>query len=89
MGDTVVKSFADFTIWLGSLSVLPDESGIRATVKSNLAKVRQSNLLKRDASLPNKNQSNTAEKPEDNDIPKDPKIHLDSVALNRLAIADG
>ncbi|KAK8185347.1 uncharacterized protein BKA78DRAFT_346679 [Phyllosticta capitalensis] len=85
MGDTVVKSFADFTIWLGSLSVLPDESGIRATVKSNLAKVRQSNLLKRDASLPNKNQSNTAEKPEDNDIPKDPKIHLDSVALNRLA----
>ncbi|KAK7551653.1 potassium channel-like protein [Phyllosticta paracitricarpa] len=89
MGDTVVKKFADFTIWLGSLTVLPHESGIRATVKSNLARLRQSNLLKRDASLSG-NEKSSAHRPSfngdhsDNSF-RDKKSHLDSVALNRLA----
>jgi len=29
MGDTVVKAFSDFTIWIGSLTVLPGEHGIK------------------------------------------------------------
>ncbi|KAL1648335.1 hypothetical protein SLS58_002088 [Diplodia intermedia] len=52
MGDTVVKGFSEFTIWLGSLTVLPQESGFRATLTSNLAKLRDNNLFKRDSSLP-------------------------------------
>jgi len=35
MGDTVVKAFSDFTIWIGSLTVLPGEHGITATLKSS------------------------------------------------------
>ncbi|KAK7537115.1 potassium channel-like protein [Phyllosticta citribraziliensis] len=89
MGDTVVKSFADFTIWLGSLTVLPHESGIRATVESNLAKLRQSSLLKRDASL-SENQKPSGRRSGANgehseDSFEDKKSHLDSVALNHLS----
>ncbi|OJD37454.1 potassium channel [Diplodia corticola] len=52
MGNTVVKGFSEFTIWLGSLTVLPQESGFRATLKSNLAGVRDNSLFKKDSSLP-------------------------------------
>lgn len=52
MGDTVVKGFSELTIWLGSLTVLPHESGFRATVKSNLTRLRDNSLFKRDSSLP-------------------------------------
>lgn len=52
MGDTVVKGFSELTIWLGSLTVLPHESGFRATVKSNLTRLRDNPLFKRDSSLP-------------------------------------
>ncbi len=31
MGDTVIKGFSDLTIWIGSLTVLPGESGVRAS----------------------------------------------------------
>ncbi|USP82407.1 potassium channel [Curvularia clavata] len=33
MGETVIKAFKDFTIWLGSLTVLPDEEGLSAALK--------------------------------------------------------
>lgn len=36
MGDTVVQVFSNLTIWLGSLTVLPNESGFRATGKTAL-----------------------------------------------------
>jgi len=45
MGDTVVKQFSEFTIWVGSLTVLPGEEGIRATVKATLGKVTGGKLL--------------------------------------------
>ena len=31
MGDTVVGAFSNFTIWLGSITILPGEEGIRTT----------------------------------------------------------
>ena len=34
MGDTVVAAFSNFTIWLGSVTILPGESGIRETAKT-------------------------------------------------------
>ncbi|KAK5000171.1 hypothetical protein LTR66_000944 [Elasticomyces elasticus] len=34
MGETVVKTFSDVTIWIGELTVLPGENGIRASTKS-------------------------------------------------------
>ncbi|OCL04822.1 voltage-gated potassium channel [Glonium stellatum] len=39
MGDTVVKAFSDFTIWIGSLTVLPGENGITATLKSGAKRI--------------------------------------------------
>ncbi|KAF1992331.1 voltage-gated potassium channel [Aulographum hederae CBS 113979] len=48
MGDTVVKSFSNFTIWVGSLTVLPGEEGIRATLIASFKKITQGNVLKRD-----------------------------------------
>jgi potassium channel subfamily K, other eukaryote len=47
MGDTVVKAFSDFTIWLGSLTVLPDEEGARAAIKY-AAKQTRARLFKDD-----------------------------------------
>ncbi|KAK7731422.1 hypothetical protein SLS57_001361 [Botryosphaeria dothidea] len=52
MGDTVVKGFSEFTIWLGSLTVLPEEGGFRATLKANMAKIRDNPLFQRDSNLP-------------------------------------
>lgn len=34
MGDTVIKGFSDLSIWIGSITVLPGERGVRATVKT-------------------------------------------------------
>ena len=39
MGDTVVKGFSQATNWLGALTVLPEERGFKATVKSSIAMV--------------------------------------------------
>lgn len=33
MGDTVVAAFSSFTIWLGSITILPGEKGVRETAK--------------------------------------------------------
>jgi len=43
MGDTVVKAFSDFTIWIGSLTVLPGENGITATLKLGAKKISAGN----------------------------------------------
>lgn len=32
MGDTIIKEFKDFTIWVGSLTLLPDEDGLMSTL---------------------------------------------------------
>ncbi|KAF2839153.1 voltage-gated potassium channel [Patellaria atrata CBS 101060] len=39
MGDTVVKSFKDFSIWIGSLTVLPDETGARSALKAGMSRL--------------------------------------------------
>ena len=36
MGDTIVKWFSDLTIWIGSLTVLPGESGFRSSVRGHV-----------------------------------------------------
>lgn len=48
MGDTVVKAFEDFTIWAGSLTILPGEKGTRATLKASIDKVARQRLFKAD-----------------------------------------
>ncbi|KAK5018468.1 hypothetical protein LTR16_001519 [Cryomyces antarcticus] len=51
MGDTVVKGFSDATIWLGELTVLPGETGVRSKIKSafhNMTGGHLSRLLKTD-----------------------------------------
>lgn len=40
MGDTVVKGFSDITIWLGSITVLPGEGGVRASIKGTVKNAR-------------------------------------------------
>jgi potassium channel subfamily K len=40
MGDTVIKAFKDFTIWLGSLTVLPDEEGLSAALKVGWQRIK-------------------------------------------------
>jgi potassium channel subfamily K len=46
MGDTVIKAFKDLTVWLGSLTVLPDEEGLMTTLKVGYDRLKQGKLLK-------------------------------------------
>ncbi|KAF2795381.1 potassium channel-like protein [Melanomma pulvis-pyrius CBS 109.77] len=48
MGDTVIKEFKDLTIWLGSLTVLPDEKGVYATFKIALKRLQFGKLYRPD-----------------------------------------
>ena len=41
MGDTVVKGFSDFTIWAGSLTILPNEKGFRASLKESASRLKK------------------------------------------------
>ena len=36
MGDTVIKMVSDLTIWAGKLTVMPDDEGLRAALKTTL-----------------------------------------------------
>lgn len=36
MGDTVIKAFRDFTIWIGALTVLPDDKGLKAADRKSV-----------------------------------------------------
>lgn len=40
MGDTIIKSFKDFTIWIGSFTVLPDENGFVPALKAGLKTIK-------------------------------------------------
>ncbi|KAI9751887.1 MAG: hypothetical protein M4579_005844 [Chaenotheca gracillima] len=39
MGDTVIKSIKDLTLWVGSFTVLPEDTGVLETVKINAKKI--------------------------------------------------
>ena len=39
MGDTVIKTFADLTIWAGRISILPDETGVRHALRTCLHRI--------------------------------------------------
>jgi potassium channel subfamily K, other eukaryote len=41
MGDTIIKWFSDLTIWIGSITVLPGEAGLRASIKGALREFLQ------------------------------------------------
>lgn len=44
MGDTVIKAFKDFTMWIGSLTVLPDEEGIGKALKVGWRRLKMGSL---------------------------------------------
>ncbi|KAJ4373893.1 hypothetical protein N0V83_002632 [Neocucurbitaria cava] len=44
MGDTVIKEFKDFTIWIGRLTVLPDEHGLSAEFKLGFERLKRGKL---------------------------------------------
>jgi potassium channel subfamily K len=46
MGDTIIKAFKDFTIWVGSFTVLPDEKGLGPAIRVGIQRVRSGKLLK-------------------------------------------
>lgn len=46
MGDTVIRAFRDLTIWVGSLTLLPGEHGLRATLKIGVKRMRLGQLYK-------------------------------------------
>ena len=48
MGDTVIKAFEDFTVWAGSLTILPGEVGTKATLKASIDKMTRQRLFKDD-----------------------------------------
>ncbi|KAF2192448.1 potassium channel-like protein [Zopfia rhizophila CBS 207.26] len=39
MGDTLIKAFKDFTIWVGSLTVLPSDHGVRSTLRTSIQRM--------------------------------------------------
>jgi potassium channel subfamily K len=44
MGDTVIKGFKDFTMWIGSLTVLPDEEGFSTALKIGWRRLKMGSL---------------------------------------------
>ncbi|KAL5113472.1 hypothetical protein ACEQ8H_008636 [Pleosporales sp. CAS-2024a] len=46
MGDTIIRAFKDFTIWVGSLTVLPDEDGLISALKVGTQKVTRAKSSK-------------------------------------------
>ncbi|KAI4908094.1 uncharacterized protein J4E92_010923 [Alternaria infectoria] len=52
MGDTVIKAFKDFTIWLGSLTVLPDEEGLSAALKVGWTRIRSGKIGEKEKTGP-------------------------------------
>jgi potassium channel subfamily K len=46
MGDTIIKAFKDFTIWVGSFTVLPDEKGLGSAIKVGMKRVKTGKMLK-------------------------------------------
>jgi potassium channel subfamily K len=39
MGDTIVKVIKDFTLWIGDITILPGEQGVRFVIKYGVQKV--------------------------------------------------
>jgi len=52
MGDTVIKGFKEFTIWLGAITVLPDESGILPALKEGIKKLAKRKMQEEDEENP-------------------------------------
>jgi potassium channel subfamily K len=46
MGDTIIKAFKDFTIWIGSFTVLPDENGLASALKVGMARMKKGKVWK-------------------------------------------
>lgn len=50
MGDTVIRAFRDLTIWVGSLTVLPGEHGVKATLKTGIQQLKVGKIYRNDNS---------------------------------------
>jgi potassium channel subfamily K len=46
MGDTIIKAFKDFTIWIGSFTVLPDKDGFLPALQAGMERVKSGKTLK-------------------------------------------
>jgi potassium channel subfamily K len=46
MGDTIIKSFKDVTIWIGSFTVLPDEKGFLPALRVGIKSIKSGKTLK-------------------------------------------
>lgn len=44
MGDTIVKGIRDFTLWIGTMTILPSEHGVRKSIKLTMKRVRIQDL---------------------------------------------
>jgi potassium channel subfamily K len=49
MGDTIIKAFKDFTIWIGSFTVLPDENGLASALKVGMGRMKRGKVWKEKA----------------------------------------
>jgi potassium channel subfamily K len=49
MGDTVIKSIEDFSVWAGTLTILPGEVGTKTILKASIDKVTRQRLFKDDS----------------------------------------
>lgn len=46
MGETIIKEFKDFTIWIGSLTVLPDEQGLGSALRLGMKRISMGKMYK-------------------------------------------
>lgn len=87
MGDTVIKGFSDLTIWLGSITVLPGEGGVRESIKATTQTFRRRVLNRSDPRedfgfeqppgfLAHRDPENGQEKR---------RLHVDEVTMRRVA----
>lgn len=51
MGDTVVKTIKDLTIWAGSITILPGEQGIRGSIRATVKNARGKYFNTQDVSV--------------------------------------
>ncbi|KAF1913872.1 hypothetical protein BDU57DRAFT_325867 [Ampelomyces quisqualis] len=61
MGDTIIRAFKNFTIWIGSFTVLPGEEGLASAVKTGMKRIQTGKILK-EKYLDRKSASGASEK---------------------------
>jgi len=85
MGDTVVKGFADLTNWAGSLTILPGETGPKATLRASMSRIKgNTNFIEPKSSIGMSAPNGLDQKSSEGNSNSQKKNDIEDHALDRL-----